>query len=129
MVGFFFGEYRGEFLVSLWEFDFHHSRFSGKFCGDGGFADSYCSESSIQLSEFVDGWGYVFSLEVVDEVFIGVNGFFSDVLLGEEVGVGWSGGCFSLYDVILLFVIGGSVCVVWNIDYSFNPVDCRVDFF
>ena len=33
-------------------------------------------------------------MEIVDEVFISVDGFFSDVLLGEEVGVGWSGGCF-----------------------------------
>ena len=35
------------------------------------------------------GGAMVFSLEVVDEVFIGVDGFFSDILLGEEVGMGW----------------------------------------
>ena len=128
-MGFFFGEYRGEFLVSLWEFDFHHSHFSGKFCGDGGFADSFCSESSIQLSEFVGGWCCVFSLEVVDEVFIGINGFFSDVLLGEEFRMGWGGGCVSLYNLVLLIVVWGSVSVVWDVDHPFGPVYFRVDFF
>ena len=94
MVGFFFGEYGGEFLILFWEFDLCHPCFPNEFSGKGGFADLHCGEFSIQHFEFVDRWCYVFSLEVIDEVFIGIDGFFSDVLLGEEVGVGWSGGCF-----------------------------------
>ena len=128
-MGFLFGEYRGEFLISFWEFDFCHSCFSSKFSGNGGFADLYCSEFSIQLLEFVDGWCYVFSLEVVDEVFIGVSGFFSDVLLGEEVGMGWGSSHVSLYNLVLSIVVWGSICVVWDVGHSFSPVDCRVDFF
>ena len=67
-------------------------------------------------------------MEVVDEVFIGVDGFFSNVLPGEEVSVGWGGGCFSLYDFICSVVIRGSVCVVWDVDRSFGPVDLGVVF-
>ena len=89
----------------------------------------YCSEFSIQLPEFVDGWCYVSSLEVVDEIFIGIDGFFSDVLLVEEVGMGWSSGCVSLYNFILSIVVWGPVCVVWDVDRSFSPVDFGVDFF
>ena len=80
-MGFLRGEYRGEFLVSFWEFDLRHSSFSGKFCGDGSFADLYCCEFSTQLLEPVDGWCNVFSVEVVDEVFISIDRFLSDVLL------------------------------------------------
>ena len=89
----------------------------------------YCSEFSIQLLEFVDGWCYVFALEIVDEVFIGIEGFFSDVFFGEEVGMGWSGGCFSLYNLVLLIVIRGFVCVVWDLDCLLGPVDSGVDSF
>ena len=68
-------------------------------------------------------------MEVVDEVFIGVDGFFSDVLLGEEVGVGWGGGCVSLYDFVCLVVVWGSIRVVWDVDCSFSPIYFGVDFF
>ena len=61
---------------------------------------------------------YVFSLEVVDEVFIGVDGFFSDILLGEEVGMGWGSGHVSLYYFVFSVVIRGFVCVVRDIDCS-----------
>ena len=128
-MGFLFREYRGEFFISFWEFDLCHSCFSSKFSGNGGSADLYCSEISIQLFEFVDGWCCVFSLEVVDEVFISVDGFFSDVLLGKEVGMGWGGGHVSLYYFVLLIVVQGPVCVVWDVDCPFSPVDYRVDFF
>ena len=128
MVGFFFGEYRGEFLISFWEFDFRHTCFPSKFSDNGGFADLYCGEFPIQFLKFVDGWCYVFSLEVVDEVFISVGGFFSDVLLGEEVGMGRGSGCVSLYNLILSIVVWGSVHVVWDVDHSFSPVDFGVDF-
>ena len=87
--------FRSELLVFLWEFDLCHSCFSSELCGDGGFVDQYCSEFSIQLFEFVDGWCYVFPMEIVDEVFISVGGFFPDVLFWEEVGVGRGGGCIS----------------------------------
>ena len=112
----------------FWEFDLGHSSLSSKFHGDVGFADVYCSEFSVQLSVFVDDWGNVFSLEVVDEVFIGIGGFFSNVFLGEEVGMGWGSGCFSLYNLICSVVIWSSVCVVLDIDCSFGPVYYRVDF-
>ena len=128
-MGFLFGEYGGEFFISFWEFDFCHPCFSSKFGGNGGFADLYCSEISIQIFEFVDGWCYVFSLEVVDEVFISVDGFFPDVLLWEEVGMGQGGGCISLYNFIFLVVVRGFVCVVRDVYHSFDPVDLWVDFF
>ena len=128
-MGFFLGEYGGKLLVSFWEFDLSHSCFSSQLSGYVGFADVYCSEFPIQLLEFVDGGGYVFSLEVVDEVFIGIDGFVSDVLLGEEVGMGWGCGCASLYDLICPIVVWGSVCVVWDIDCPLCPVDCGVNFF
>ena len=127
-MGFLFGEYRGEFLVSFWEFDLRHSSLSGEFCGDGGFVYRYCSEFSIQLLEFVNGWCYVLSVKVVDEVFVGVERFLPDVLLQEEVGMGRSCGCVSLYDFICSVVIRGSVCVIWDIDRSFGPIDLGVDF-
>ena len=129
MVSFFFGEYRGEFLVSFWEFDFHHTCLSSKFSGNGGFADLYCGEFSIQLLEFVDGGCYVFSLEVVNEVFISIDRFFSDILLWEEVGMCWGSGCISLYNLVFSIVVQGSVCVIWDVDHSFGPVDCGVDLF
>ena len=128
-MGFLFREYRGEFLVSFWEFDLYHSCFPSKFSGNGGFADLYCSKFSIQLFEFVDGWCYVFSLEVIDDVFICIDWFFSDILLWEEVGMGWGSGCVSLYNLILSIVVWGSVCVVQDVDHSCGPVDYRVDLF
>ena len=67
-------------------------------------------------------------MEIVDEAFISVGGFFSDIFLGEEVGVGRGSGCVSLYDLICSIVVRGSVCVVWDVDRSFGPVDFRVDF-
>ena len=70
--------------------------------------------------------GAVFSL---DEIFIGIDGFFSDVLLGEEVGVGWGSGCVSLYNLVFSIVVWGSVHVVWDVDHLFDPVDFGVDFF
>ena len=116
MVGLLFREYRGEFLVFFWEFDLCHPCFSSKFCGDGGLVDRYCSEFSIQLFEFVDGWCYVFSMEVVDEVFISIGGLFPKVFLEKEVGMGRGGGRFSLYDFVCSVVVWGSVCVVWDVD-------------
>ena len=127
-MGFFFREHRGEFLISFWEFDLRHSCLSSEFCGNGGFVDQYCSEFSIQLFEFVDGWHYVFSMEIVDEVFISVGGFFPDILFWEEVGMGQGGGCISLYDFVCLIVVWGPVCVIWNIDCSFGPIDLGVNF-
>ena len=67
-------------------------------------------------------------MEIVDEVFIGVGGFFSNVFLGKEVSMGWGGGCVSLYDFVGSIVVQGSVCVIWDVDCSFGPVDFRVDF-
>ena len=84
-MSFFFGEYGGEFLILFWEFDFCHACVSSKLCGNGGFVDSYCGELPIQLLEFVDGWCYVFFLEVVDEIFISVNGIFPDILLQRRL--------------------------------------------
>ena len=104
-MGFFFRKYRGEFFISFWEFDFQHPCFPSKSSSNGGFVDLYCSEFSIQLLEFVDGWCYVFSLEVVDKVFIGIDGFFCNVLLGEEVGMGWGSSCISLYNLGFLIVV------------------------
>ena len=127
-MGFFLGEYRGKFLVSLWEFDLGHSCFPSEFCGNGGFVNRYCREFSIQRFEFVDGWCYVFSMEVVDGIFINVGGFFPDIFFGKEVGVGRGGGCIPLYYFICSIVVWGSVCVVWDVDRSFGPVDFRVDF-
>ena len=43
--------------------------------------------------------------------------------------MGWSSGCSSLYNFILSVVVRGSVCVVWDIDCLFFPVDNRVCFF
>ena len=51
-------------------------------------------------------------MEIVDEVFIGVGGFFPDVLFWEEVGVGWGGGCIPLYNFVCSIVVQGSICVV-----------------
>ena len=127
-MGFFLRQYRGEFLIFFWEFDLCHSCFPGKFCGDGGFVNRYCGEFSTQLLEFVGGWCYAFSLEVVDEVFIGIGGFFPDVFFRKEVGVGWGCGRVSLHDLVCSIVVQGSVCVVWDVDHSFGPVDIRVDF-
>ena len=42
--------------------------------------------------------------------------------------MGWGGGRVSLYDFICLIVVWGSVCVIWDVDCSFSPVDFRVDF-
>ena len=67
-------------------------------------------------------------MEVVDEVFIGVGGFFSDVFLGEEIGMGWGSGCVSWYDFVCSIVVRGFVCVIWDVDCPFGPVDLRVDF-
>ena len=68
-------------------------------------------------------------MEVVDEVFICIDGFFSDVLLWKEVGMGWGSGRVSLYNFVLPIVVRGFVCVVWDVDCSFNPVNFWVDFF
>ena len=62
-------------------------------------------------------------MEVVDEVFIGVDGVFPNVLLGKEVGVGQGSGCISLYNFVCPIVVQGSVCVIWDVDCSFGPVD------
>ena len=67
-------------------------------------------------------------MEVVDEVFIGVDGLFPDVLLREEVGVGRGGGRVSLCNFIGSVVVWGSICVVWDVNCSFSPIDLRVDF-
>ena len=128
-MGFLFGEYGGEFLITFWEFDLCHSCFSSKFSGNGGLADLYCSEVSIQHFEFVDGQCCVFSVEVIDEVFIGIGGFFPDILLWEEVGMGWGCGHISLYNLIFLIVVWGSACVVWDVDCLFSPVDHGVNIF
>ena len=42
--------------------------------------------------------------------------------------MGRGSGCVSLYDLICSIVVRGSVCVVWDVDRSFGPVDFRVDF-
>ena len=68
-------------------------------------------------------------MEVVDEVLVGVKGFLPDILLWEEVGVGWGSGCVSLYDLICSIVFRGSICVIWDVDRSFGPIDLGVDFF
>ena len=68
-------------------------------------------------------------MEIVDEVFVSVGGFFPNILLWEEVGVGWGCGCVSLYNFVCSVVIWGSVCVVWDVDCSFGPIDLGVDFF
>ena len=81
------------------------------------------------LSEFVGDWVYTFSLEVVDEIFISINGFLPNILLGEEIGMGWSSGCFSLGDLVPSVVSRGSVSVIWDIDCLLCPVNYRVDFF
>ena len=128
-MGFLLREYGGEFLISFWEFDFCHSCFSSKFGGYGGFADLHCSEFSIQFLEFVDGWCYVFFLKVVDEIFISINGFFSDILPGEKIGMGWGGGCVSLYNLVFSIVVQGSIHVVWDVDCLFGPIYFGVDFF
>ena len=67
-------------------------------------------------------------MKVVDEVFVGVERFLPDVLLQEEVGVGRSCGCVSLYDFVCSVVFRGSVCVIWDVDRSFSPIDLGVDF-
>ena len=66
-------------------------------------------------------------MEVVDEVFIGVEGFFPDILLWEGVGVGRGGGCVSLYNFVRSVVVWGSVCVIWDVDRSLSPIDLGVD--
>ena len=68
-------------------------------------------------------------MEVVDEVFVGVEGFLSDILFWEEVGVGWGRGCVSLYDLVCSIVFRGSICVIWDVDRSFGPIDLGIDFF
>ena len=68
-------------------------------------------------------------MEVVDEVFVRVEGFFSDILLWEEVGVGWGCVCVSLYDFVCSVVVRGSVCVVWDVDCLFGPIDLGVGSF
>ena len=68
-------------------------------------------------------------MEVVDEVFIGVHGFFPDVFFWKEVGVGQGCGCVPLYDFVCSIVVWGSVCVVWDVDRLFSPIDLGVDFF
>ena len=67
-------------------------------------------------------------MEVVDEAFIRVEGFFPDILFREEVGVGWGCGCVSLYDFVHSVVVWGSVCVIWDVDRSLGPIDLGVDF-
>ena len=67
-------------------------------------------------------------MEVVDEVFVGVEGFLPDVLLREEVGVGWGCGCVPLYDFVCSIVFRGSICVIWDVDRSFGPIDLGIDF-
>ena len=67
-------------------------------------------------------------MEVVDEVFIRVHGFFSNILLRKEVSMGRGGGCVPLYDFVGSVVVWGSVRVIWDVDRSFGPVDFRVDF-
>ena len=68
-------------------------------------------------------------MEVIDEVFIGVEGFFPNIFLWEEVGVGWGCSCVSLYNFVCSVVVRGSVRVVWNVDRSFGPIDLGIDFF
>ena len=68
-------------------------------------------------------------MKVVDEVFVRVERFLPDVFLREEVGVGRSCGCVSLYDFICSVVVRGSVCMIWDIDHSLGPIDLGVDFF
>ena len=41
--------------------------------------------------------------------------------------MGRGGGCISLYNFVCLIVVWGSVCVVWDIDHSFGPIDLGVD--
>ena len=67
-------------------------------------------------------------MEVIDKVFVGVEGFFPNVFLGEEVGMGQGSGCVSLYDFVRSILVWGSVCVVWDVDRSFGPIDLGVDF-
>ena len=43
--------------------------------------------------------------------------------------MGRGGGCISLYNFVCLIVVWGSVCVIWDVDHSFGPVDLGVDFF
>ena len=68
-------------------------------------------------------------MEVVDEVFVGVDGLFPDIFFGKEVGVGRGGGCIPLYYFVCSIVVWGFVCVVRDIDCSFSPIDLGVDFF
>ena len=68
-------------------------------------------------------------MEVVGEVFVRVEGFFSDIFLWEEVGVGQGCVCVSLYDFVCSVVVWGSVCVIWDVDRSFGPIDLGVDSF
>ena len=67
-------------------------------------------------------------MEVIDEVFVGVEGFFPSIFFGEKVGMGRGGGCVSLYDFVRSVVVRGSVCVIWDVDRSFGPIDLGVDF-
>ena len=68
-------------------------------------------------------------MEVIDKVFVGVEGFLPSIFLGEKVGVGRGGGCVSLYDFVSSIVVRGSVCVVWDVDRSFGLIDLGIDFF
>ena len=68
-------------------------------------------------------------MKVIDEVFVGVERFLPDVLLWEEVGVGRSCGCVSLYDFVCSVVVRGPVCVIWDVDHSLGPINLGIDFF
>ena len=67
-------------------------------------------------------------MEVIDEVFIRVEGFFPSIFFGEKVGVGQGCGCISLYNFVRSVVVWGSVCVIWDVDRSLGPIDLGVDF-
>ena len=43
--------------------------------------------------------------------------------------MGQGSGCVSLYDFVRSILVWGSVCVVWDVDRSFGPIDLGVDFF
>ena len=113
--------------VLQWRID-NCTHFLSKFCGDGGLAHLDHHEFSVNFPELVDNQGDAFSLEKVDNVFVRIGGFLPDKLSGEEVGMGQSSGCSSLYNLILSIVVGGSICVVWDINCAFHLVDQGVCF-
>ena len=41
----------------------------------------------------------------------------------------WGSGCCSLYNLIILVVFGGLICVVWNINCVLCPISQGVYFF